>query len=93
MRKLEAEITKTKTEVRMLKERESDTEVALASLNAELHKNIAKIAKAEADAAWKNAVAMNKALHVKEKKEKENGEEVRREELMRKLAKEYPTLA
>ncbi|CAH8361158.1 unnamed protein product [Eruca vesicaria subsp. sativa] len=93
LKKLGAEITETKTEVRMLKEREFGTEMALASLNAELHKSIAKMAKAESDAA-ESAAAMNKALNVKEKKEKENGEEERRrKELMRKMAKEYPTLA
>ncbi|CAF2040834.1 WEB family protein At1g75720 [Brassica rapa] len=93
LKKLEAEITETKTEVRKLKERESETEVALATLNAELHKNMSKMAKAEADAAGKSAAAMTKSISIKETKEKENGEEERRKELMRKMAKEYPTLA
>ncbi|KAJ4878381.1 Uncharacterized protein Rs2_43399 [Raphanus sativus] len=94
LKKLEAEITETKTEVRKLKERESETEVALATLNAEMHKNMSKMAKAEADAAGKSAAAaMAKSVGVKETKEKENGEEERRKELMRKMAKEYPTLA
>ncbi|CAA7028258.1 unnamed protein product [Microthlaspi erraticum] len=97
LKKLEAEITETKTEVRMLKERETETEVALANLNAELHKNMSKMAKAEADTAGKSAaaaaVAMDKSVSFKETKEKENGEEERRKELMRRMEKEYPTLA
>ncbi|KAL0693636.1 hypothetical protein Bca4012_060816 [Brassica carinata] len=93
LKKLEAEITETKTEVRKLKERESETEVALATLNAEMHKNMSKMAKAEAEAAGKSAAAMSKSVSIKEKKEKENGDEERRKELMRKMAKEYPTLA
>lgn len=93
LKKLEAEITETKTEVKTLKERESETEVALATLNAELHKNMSKMAKAEADAAGKSATAMAKSVSFKETKEKENGEEERRKELMRRMQKEYPSLA
>ncbi|CAA0301049.1 unnamed protein product [Arabidopsis thaliana] len=93
LKKLEAEITETKTEVKMLKERESETEVALATLNAELHKNMSKIAKAEADAAGKSAAAMTKSVSFKDTKEKENGEDQRRKELMRKMQKDYPSLA
>ncbi|XP_024004458.1 WEB family protein At1g75720 [Eutrema salsugineum] len=93
LKKLEAEITETKTEVKMLKERETETEVALANLNAELHKNMSKMAKAEADAAGKSASAMAKSVSFKETNEKENGEEERRKELMRRMQKEYPSLA
>ncbi|KAF2565215.1 hypothetical protein F2Q68_00025359 [Brassica cretica] len=88
LKKLEAEIMETKTEVRMLKERESDTEAVLASLNAELYKNMVKMAKTDADAEGKSAADMNKSVNFKE-----NGEEQRRKELMSKMAKEYLTLA
>ncbi|KFK40914.1 hypothetical protein AALP_AA2G059800 [Arabis alpina] len=93
LKKLEDEITETKSEVKMLKERGSETEVALASLNAELHKNMSKMAKAEADAAGKSAAAMAKSVSFKETKEKENGEDERKKELMRRTQKEYPSLA
>ncbi|KAG2255593.1 hypothetical protein Bca4012_092517 [Brassica carinata] len=53
-----------------------------------MHKNMSKMAKAVADAAGKSAAAMTKPVSIKETKEKENGEEERRKELMTKMAKD-----
>lgn len=93
LKKLEAELEETKEELRLLKEREEDTEVALASLNAELHKNMSKLAEAEAAAAAK-AVATRRRMTMG----CESGrieEEMKRSELkmMRMEEAESPTLA
>uniref|UniRef100_A0A803MSE9 Uncharacterized protein n=1 Tax=Chenopodium quinoa TaxID=63459 RepID=A0A803MSE9_CHEQI len=92
LKRLESELQETKTEVKLLKERESETEVALASLNAELHENMSKIAKAEAAEAGKAAA---KSLSVVEEGNREIGmkdEETRKFEVMVKNV-DSPTLA
>ncbi|KAL5096287.1 hypothetical protein RYX36_000614 [Vicia faba] len=69
VKKLEEELEKTKRELKILKERGSETEVALATLNAELHKNMSKLAEAEAAAAGK---AASKSVRFENIVEREN---------------------
>lgn len=47
VKKLKAELEETKAELKLLKEKEFDTEVALATLNAELHESMSKLAQVD----------------------------------------------
>ncbi|KAG2704215.1 hypothetical protein I3760_06G174600 [Carya illinoinensis] len=91
LKKLEAELKETKVELKMLKERESETEVALASLNAELHKNMSKLAEAEAAAAAK-ALAAREMMSLERSASSKKREEERKRELMYSM-EDSPTVA
>ncbi|XWS62425.1 hypothetical protein CRYUN_Cryun06bG0009600 [Craigia yunnanensis] len=92
LKKLEAELEETKTELKLLKERESETEIALASLNAELHKNMSKLAEAEAAAAKRAATTPRTMSFEMGKGEDIAREEERNRELMKRM-ENNPTLS
>ncbi|KAF5448142.1 hypothetical protein F2P56_028700 [Juglans regia] len=92
LKKLEAQLEEKKVELKLLKERESETEVALASLNAELHKNMSKLAEAEAAASGKAMATRERSFGRANSGKRE--EEKKRDQLMFRIeAADSPTLA
>ncbi|XP_062198054.1 uncharacterized protein LOC133900819 [Phragmites australis] len=56
MKKLEAEVAETRQEVAQLRKRGSEMEMAVASLNAQLHRGLSKMAEMEADKAARRSI-------------------------------------
>ncbi|KAJ8458352.1 hypothetical protein OPV22_031278 [Ensete ventricosum] len=72
LRKLEAELEEMKRELRLLKERETDTARAIATINSQLHRNMSKLAEIEAA---ESAVSMEQ--HTKARSERWQNERPR----------------
>uniref|UniRef100_A0A0D3HJ69 Uncharacterized protein n=1 Tax=Oryza barthii TaxID=65489 RepID=A0A0D3HJ69_9ORYZ len=62
VKKLEAEVAETRQEVAQLKKRGSEMEMAVASLNAQLHRGLSKLAEMEAGDTAAAAVAARRSV-------------------------------